>query len=299
MSGAPSTGTSRAVSWRDYVRPTTVGFWVVHAAAVVGVIFTGFSWSGVVLALASYFVRMSVLTAGYHRYFSHRSFKTSRWFQFLLAVGAQSAGQGGAIWWASIHRLHHKHSDTVQDIHSPVRRGFWYAHVGWIVRPEWTETDLTGVADLLRCPELRFLNRGLVAIACTTSLGLAFLLIGGVHAMVWGYLVSTVLLWHGSFSINSLAHLIGKRRYETGDDSRNHWLLALITTGEGWHNNHHHYQSSARQGFSWWQVDATYYVVRVLALLGLVWDVREPPAHVVSAPRPGELAGDQAPRAAA
>jgi stearoyl-CoA desaturase (delta-9 desaturase) len=274
------------VSWLSYLRPTVVGFWGLHVAAVVGIIACGFSWAGVALAVGSYFVRMFVVTAAYHRYFSHRAFKTSRWFQLVLAVGAQSAGQKGVIWWASHHRWHHKHSDSERDVHSPVRRGFWYSHMGWVLRPDWNDTDESGVADLVRFRELRFLNHSAMAMVPTILLALAFLLIGGGHALVWGYFVSSVMLYHGSFSINSLSHVFGRRRYETGDMSRNNWALALLTTGEGWHNNHHHYQSSARQGFRWWELDVTYYLLRLMALVGLVWDLREPPRHVVDAPWP-------------
>jgi stearoyl-CoA desaturase (delta-9 desaturase) len=261
----------------------------VHAVALVGVILCGLSWSGVALAVGAYFVRMFVVTAAYHRYFSHRTFKTSRWFQFVLALGAQSAGQKGVVWWASHHRWHHKHSDTERDVHSAKLRGFWYSHLGWIMRPEWSVTDEGAVADLLRYPELRVLNRSLIEMVPTVLLAVALFLVGGSHALVWGYFVSTVLLWHGSFSINSLSHLFGSRRYETGELSRNNWLLAIITTGEGWHNNHHHYQSSVRQGFRWWQIDVTYYLLRMISWTGLIWDLREPPEHVVNAPRPVEL----------
>jgi stearoyl-CoA desaturase (delta-9 desaturase) len=264
-----------------YVRVTSLAFWGVHVAAVIGVVALGWSWSGVALALGSYFVRMIVVTAGYHRYFAHRAFKTSRAFQFLLALGAQSAAQKGVLWWASHHRWHHKHSDTPSDVHSARLRGFWYSHIGWVMGREWDKTDHTLVADLAKFPELRALDWWGVHILPTVALALAFLFLGGGHGLVWGYFVSTVLLWHGSFSINSLAHLFGKRRYATGDDSRNNWALALLTTGEGWHNNHHHYQSSANQGFRWWEVDITYYVLRLLASLGLVWDLRRPSREVV------------------
>ena len=260
-----------------------------HIAALVGVIICGLSWSGVALALGAYFVRMVVVTAAYHGYFAHRSFRTSRWFQFLLAIGAQSAAQRGVIWWASHHRWHHKHSDSDEDVHSAARRGFWYSHMGWVLRPDWNETDESGVPDLVKYPELRFLDRASMAMVPTIALALAFLFIGGGHALVWGYFVSTVLLWHGSFAINSLAHIFGRERYDTGDHSKNNWLLALLTTGEGWHNNHHHYQSSVRQGFHWWQIDVTYYVLRLLALTGFIWDLREPPRAVVAAPRPVSL----------
>jgi stearoyl-CoA desaturase (delta-9 desaturase) len=277
MTVAPVARRTRAV------RLTTVLFWAVHVAAVVGVVATGWSWSGIALAFAAYFVRMFVVTAAYHRYFSHRAFKTSRVFQFVLALGAQSAAQKGVLWWASRHRLHHKHSDTALDVHSPRRRGFWYSHLGWILTREWTGTDLTVVSDLAKYPELRALNNSLVGMLPAVGLALAFFWIGGVRAFIWGFLVSTVLLWHGSFSVNSLAHVFGRQRYETGDDSRNNWLIALMTSGEGWHNNHHHYQSSANQGFEWWQVDVTYYLLRAMAACGLVWDLRRPPSSVIRA----------------
>jgi stearoyl-CoA desaturase (delta-9 desaturase) len=280
---APTVPTVPA-SKASYIRVTSVAFWGVHLAAVIGVIACGWSWQGAALAVVSYFVRMIVVTGAYHRYFAHRAFKTSRWFQFLLALGAQSAAQRGVLWWASHHRTHHKNSDTPKDVHSAKLRGFWYSHIGWIMRPDWDETDRSIVGDLAKFPELRVLDNPTVSIVPTVALALAFLFLGGAHALVWGYFVSTVLLWHGSFSINSLAHLFGKRRYATSDDSRNNWALAVLTTGEGWHNNHHHYQSSANQGFRWYEIDVTYYCLRLLALTGLIWDLRRPPREVIDEP---------------
>ncbi|HVZ73371.1 MAG TPA: acyl-CoA desaturase [Polyangia bacterium] len=276
---------ARTSGWRSYLRVTTVMLSLVHLVAIAGAVYY-WSWRGVGLALASYFIRMVIVTAAYHRYFAHRSFKTSRAFQFVLAVLAQSAGQKGVVWWASHHRWHHKHSDGPNDVHSPVRRGFWYSHIGWVLGSSWNGTDDALVKDLSRFPELRFLNRGGMEIVPMALLGLAFLLIGGLPGFVWGFLVSSVLLWHGSFSINSLAHVFGRRRYATDDDSRNSWILAIATTGEGWHNNHHHYPSSARQGFRWWEIDVTYYVLWLLARAGIVWDLRRPPAEIVDAPAP-------------
>jgi stearoyl-CoA desaturase (delta-9 desaturase) len=266
---------------KGYFRATSVAFWAVHVAAIAGVAYLGFSWRGVALAIGVYFARMVVVTAGYHRYFAHRSFKTSRAVQFLLALGAQSAAQRGVLWWAGHHRWHHKHSDGPQDVHSPRRDGFWYSHIGWVMSPTWDSTDPAMVADLAKYPELRFLNRDLIHMLPTVALALGFLLLGGLHGLVWGYFVTTVLVWHGSFSVNSLSHLFGKRRYRTTDDSRNSMLLALLTTGEGWHNNHHYYQSSANQGFRWWEVDLTYWVLRLAASVGLIWDLRRPPKEVV------------------
>lgn len=276
----------RRTSWRDYFRATTILFCAVHIAAVAGVLYLGWSWTWAAIALGIYFVRMVIVTAGYHRYFAHRAFKTSRVFQFLLAIGAQSAAQKGVLWWASHHRYHHKHSDAETDVHSARQRGFWHAHVGWLFNPEWSDTHWSLVADLARFPELRVLNRSGIHFLPAVVLALACLAIGNLEGLIWGFFVSTVLLWHGSFSINSLAHLFGSRRYLTNDDSRNNWLLALVTTGEGWHNNHHHYQSSAKQGFRWWEIDVTYYCLRALAGLGLIWDLRQPPREAVEADAP-------------
>jgi stearoyl-CoA desaturase (delta-9 desaturase) len=260
---------------------------MVHLVAAVGVIFGGWSWSGFALAIGVYYVRMVVVTAGYHRYFSHRAFRTSRVFQFLLAVAAQSAAQSDVLWWASHHRWHHRHSDTPLDLHSVKQQGFWHSHLGWIVNDTW-KTDLQLVPDLAKFSELRALSRPGINFLPSALLGLAFLLIGGAHGLVWGYMVSTVLLWHGSFAINSLTHMFGGRRYATKDNSRNHWLLAILTTGEGWHNNHHHYPSAANQGFFWWEIDLTYAVLRMLKAVGLIWDLRRPPAHVLAGPLVGE-----------
>jgi stearoyl-CoA desaturase (delta-9 desaturase) len=266
----------------NYFNRGSLPFWGVHVAAIVGVALVGFSWLGLGLAIAFYFARMFFVCAGYHRYFSHRSFKTSRWFQAVLAIGAQSAMQRGVLWWAAVHRKHHKHSDDPEDVHSPRQDGFWYSHLGWSTNPtSYAVADKKSMKDFAMYPELQLIDRS----KHLPGILLAVLLfvIGGAHAMVWGFFVSTVILWHGTFTINSLSHVIGKRRYATRDDSKNHWALALLTLGEGWHNNHHHYMSSVRQGFFWWEVDITYYVLRVLATVGIVWDLRKPPAHVMMA----------------
>ncbi|APR85729.1 Fatty acid desaturase [Minicystis rosea] len=253
-------------------------FLLVHVAAVVGVVWMGFSWSGLALAAALYVTRMFGVTAGYHRYFSHRSFETSRAFAFVLGVLAESSAQKGVIWWASHHRRHHKYSDTTEDVHSMKQRGFFWSHVGWILAPRWKDIEWERVSDLARRPELRWLDRWYLLPPIALAIGL--FLAGGAHALLWGFFVSTVLTWHGTFVINSLAHHIGRRRYGTDDESRNSLTLAIVAMGEGWHNNHHHYQRSARQGFFWWEIDVTYYALRILELLGLVWNVHQPPGAV-------------------
>jgi len=273
--------------WRAYFHPHTVPFWSMHVAAVVGVAIVGFSWTGLALAAGLYFVRMFFVTGAYHRYFSHRTYKTSRWFQFVLAFGAVATAQKGVLWWASQHRKHHRVSDTADDPHSPARHGFWWAHVGWIVSHENQDTRLDDIRDMARYPELRFLDRHYLLPPLAVALALAA--IGGWQFVVWGMFVSTVVCWHGTFTINSLSHLWGGRRYRTEDDSRNNLVLALITMGEGWHNNHHHYQVAARQGFFWWEIDCTYYVLRALSAVGLIWDLHGVPDHIkANVPEEGE-----------
>jgi stearoyl-CoA desaturase (Delta-9 desaturase) len=262
----------------DIIYPDTIPFVLVHLSAFAA-IWTGITWPAVLLGVFLYWFRMWAVTAGYHRYFSHRSFRTSRVFQFILAFLAQSSLQRGAVWWAAIHRHHHKHSDTELDVHSPVHRSFLYSHVGWIFSSRDDTPDYATVQDLMAYPELRWLNKYhhapgvLLAVLC--------FLLAGWSGLVVGFVWSTVLLYHGSFSINSLAHVHGKQKYLTGDDSRNNWWLSIITMGEGWHNNHHAYQSSTRQGFRWYEFDPTYYVLKALSWVGLVWDLRTPPPEVV------------------
>lgn len=250
-----------------------------HAGTIALIVVAGFTWGALALCFAIYALVAFGITAGYHRYFSHRSFKTSRTFQFLLALLGTLALQKGVLWWASHHRQHHRASDREGDVHSPVRRGFWWAHMGWIIAPDYKATDWAGIRDFAGFPELRWLNEhwllpfvGLCAVVLLTL---------GFEYMVWGCFVSTILLWHATFSINSLAHKFGRRVYATADDSRNNFLLALLTHGEGWHNNHHFYAASARQGFRWYELDASYAVLCMLERLGIVWDVRRPPGDVV------------------
>jgi stearoyl-CoA desaturase (delta-9 desaturase) len=253
-------------------------FLLVHVVAIVGVAWLGWSWTGLLLAVAFYYVRMFGVSAGYHRYFSHRSFRTSRAVQLALALLATSSVQKGVLWWASHHRAHHKHSDQPGDVHSALRDGFWWSHVGWILSTRFEHTERAVVNDLAAYPELVWLERWHLVPPVVLAVVLG--LIGGPWAVLWGFFVSTVLLWHGTFTINSLAHRFGRRRYATGDESKNSLALALLTMGEGWHNNHHHYQRSSSQGFYWWEIDCTQYLLRGMAALGLVWDLHRVPHSV-------------------
>ena len=290
-----SVAAARAQSWRrTYFNLLTIPYWGVHALAIAGVAITGFSWWGLALALICYVPRMFFVTGAYHRYFSHRSYKTSRWFQLVLALGATATGQKGPLWWAAHHRVHHKLSDQPGDLHSVVQSGFWWAHHGWLLSRDLEDTDLSRIKDFAKYPELRWLNRWWML--PPIAVGVVTFLAGGFFALVWAFAVSQVLAWHGTFTINSLSHLWGNRRYATGDDSRNNPVLAAITMGEGWHNNHHHYQVSARQGFYWWELDCTYYVLRALAAVGLIWDLHGVPDHIRAS---GREPGRAAPPAAA
>jgi stearoyl-CoA desaturase (delta-9 desaturase) len=265
---------------KHYLHPQAWPFWAAHVGLVVGLLFVlPFSWSGLALAVGLYYVRMFFVTGVYHRYFSHRAYKTSRWFQFLLAFFGAMSVQKGALWWAAHHRHHHKFSDSENDLHSPIRHGLLWAHMGWIVSREYNDTQDDLIRDFTKYPELVWVNKYHYVPVLMYAGGLYATL--GFWGFFWGFVVSTVLLWHGTFTINSLSHVFGKRRFDTTDDSRNNWLLALITMGEGWHNNHHHYQSTANQGFYWWEIDMSYYIIKMLSAVGLVWDLRKPPQRVL------------------
>lgn len=288
-------------SWAEDERDLTRGprdidwlrvspFFVLHLSCLL-VFYVGWSWPAVTVAVAFYTLRMFAITGFYHRYFSHRSFATSRAVQFLFAALASSAIQRGPIWWASHHRAHHRHSDREGDLHSPDRDGFLWSHVGWILATENFRPRLELVPDLMRYRELRWLDRFNLVVPLLTIPLLYFLGVGlealgfattGFQVLVWGFCISTVVTYHITFSINSVAHRVGSRPFETKDGSRNNWLLSLLTFGEGWHNNHHRYQASVRQGFRWWEVDFTYYVLRVMSIFGLVWKLNPVPERILA-----------------
>jgi stearoyl-CoA desaturase (delta-9 desaturase) len=259
----------------------------IHLACLLAV-WTGVSRVSAAVCLAMYAVRMFAITAGYHRYFSHRSYKTSRVFQFVLGCLGAMAAQKGPLWWASHHRRHHAHSDTAADVHSPVVRGFWWSHAGWFLCRKYDKTDALLVRDLSEHAELQFINKFYwlppAALALLTF-GLGRLLQGvaprvgtsAIQMLVWGFLISTVLVYHATFVVNSVTHVFGARRFATRDGSRNNLLIALITFGEGWHNNHHYAPSSERQGFYWWEIDVSHGILKALSWCGVVWDLQSPP----------------------
>ncbi|WP_045728312.1 acyl-CoA desaturase [Xanthomonas sp. GPE 39] len=262
--------------------------------ACLSVFWVGVSGCAVGVALALYAVRMFALTGFYHRYFAHRAFKTSRAVQFLFAALGATCVQRGPLWWAAHHRNHHRHTDTAADPHSPRQHGFWWSHSGWFLTPRGFRTDWEAIPDLRRFPELRFLDR--FDLVLPVLLALALFALGqwlhghvpqlgtdGPQLLVWGFFVSTVALFHATFTINSLAHRFGSRRFDTNDDSRNNLWLALLTFGEGWHNNHHHFPGAARQGFRWWEVDATWYGLKAMAWIGLIRELKPVPTGLLRA----------------
>lgn len=269
-----------------------ISFLLIHLMPL-GAFFTGATTFDWILCAILYFGRMFWVTGGYHRYFSHKSYNTSRWFQFVIAFMAQTSAQKGALWWASHHRHHHRHSDTPADPHSMKLYGFWYSHVGWIVGPDFKETDYKIIGDYAKYPELVWLNKHhlippLILALVVMALGgifnggtiLAMFSTAGFSSLFIGFFLSTVILYHGTFSINSIMHKFGFQRYESNDESRNNLLLALMTLGEGWHNNHHYYEVAARQGFFWWEIDITYYILRGFAAVGLIRDLKGVPKHI-------------------
>ena len=261
-------------------------FIAIHVLAF-GSIWTGITPAAAICCAVLYFVRMFAVTGVYHRYFSHRTYKTSRVFQFVLAFLAQTSAQRGALWWAAHHRHHHRYSDQPEDLHSVANDGFWYSHVWWIFDDGNQDTDYNRIRDFARFPELRWLNK--YYLLPPIMLGTAVFFTLGASGLFFGFFASTVLLWHGTFTINSLSHVFGKRRFATTDHSRNNWLLAIITMGEGWHNNHHRYSGSTRQGFYWYEYDITFYILKMLSFVGLVWKLQPVPAAILEEGRASEL----------
>ena len=269
-----------------------IAFGIVHLVPLAA-IWTGVTLFDWIVCGVLYVVRMFWVTGGYHRYFAHKSYKTSRFFQFIIAFMAQTSAQKGALWWAAHHRHHHRHSDTPADPHSMKIYGFWYSHIGWIVGPDFKKTDYKTIGDYAKYPELVWLNKHylvapVILAVAVTALGawvnggspLLMFTHHGLSTLFIGFFLSTVILYHGTFSINSIMHKFGKQRYETGEESKNSLWLALLTLGEGWHNNHHYYETASRQGFFWWEIDITWYVLKGFEAVGLIWDVKGVPNHI-------------------
>lgn len=273
----------------DYGR--IIPFILLHLSCF-AIYWVGVSTVAVVTALTLYWVRIFAIGAFYHRYFSHRTFKTNRFWQALFAILGASAVQRGPIWWAAHHRHHHQVTDTVGDPHSPWAHSFWRSHVGWFLSHKYFHYDASKARDWLRFPELCWLDRYDVVIplcligllyGAGAVLQLTHPALGctGLQLVVWGFSVSTVATLHTTVSINSFGHKFGSRRYPTKGQSRNNLWLALITLGEGWHNNHHRYPATAQQGFFWWEIDITYYLLVLMEKLKIIKDLKRVPPHVL------------------
>jgi stearoyl-CoA desaturase (Delta-9 desaturase) len=277
-----------AVQGIDWLR--VIPFVLLHLACF-AIFWVGYSHFALGFAIMLYVVRMFAITGFYHRYFAHKAFQTSRFWQFMFAVLGATAVQRGPLWWASHHRNHHAHSDEAADAHSPIQHGFLWSHTGWFLSRVNFTTQLERVKEFAHYPELRFIDRFDVIVPIVFALGIfglgellsevaPHLNTDGWQLLVWGFVISTVVLHHATFSVNSLAHTWGQRRYATRDHSRNNFFIALLTLGEGWHNNHHHYPGSASQGFYWWEIDFTYYGLRILEATGLIWNLRKVPVEI-------------------
>ena len=249
--------------------------------------YTGFSWTAFTIFILSYSMKALGITTGFHRYFSHRSFKTNRVFQFILGLLGTTAVQGGVLWWSSHHRSHHRHSDKEKDIHSPVTHSFFHSHLGWMWSKECFQKAEIPCKDFAKFPEIKFLNKfygpliilqalGFYSLGEALNLFYPQLGTSGFQILIWGFFIATVWTWHVTFSINSICHRFGTKRYDSNDESRNNWLFGILAFGEGWHNNHHKYGWSARNGMKWWQIDVTYYILVTLSFLGVVSDLKVP-----------------------
>ena len=279
---------SRRPEWATArnLKPWTIGIIVaMHALAFVAPFV--FTWTGLIVFVVAYFATGALgVTLCYHRLLTHRSFKTPRWVEYLLTFFAASSLQGGPITWVATHRLHHKEADETSDPHTPVQDGFLWSHVLWNIydKPGFTKYQeyVRYAKDLARDPMHRFFNWAFFPIYLGVALamfGIGFAFGGwklALSLVVWGCFLRTVTVWHSTWFVNSATHLWGYRRYKTIDDSRNNWWVALLTFGEGWHNNHHADQRSAAHGHRWYEIDMTYWMIRGMQAVGLARDVVKP-----------------------
>lgn len=281
---------SQADERLDWAR--VIPYAIIHLMCL-GVIWVGWSWPAVGVAVFLYALRVFTLTGFYHRYFSHRAFKTGRITQFIFGWIGCTSVQRGPLWWAAHHRHHHVHSDDPEDLHSPRQKGALWAHMGWFLTPRAEATNIKLIPDFAKYPELRWLDRydlipplllGFGLYGLGALLAYCGVATTGMQMLIWGMFISTVAVYHVTYLVNSATHIFGRRRYETKDDSKNSMIVALLTFGEGWHNNHHYYPNSVRQGFFWWEIDITWYILKMTAGLGLVWELKPVPKRILYGP---------------
>ncbi len=261
------------------------GLVILHVGALLAP-FT-FSWPGFWLFLSLFSATVLSVTFCFHRLLTHRSFECPKFLEYFMVTVAAVSSQGDPIRWVSTHRYHHIHSDLEGDCHSP-RHGFWWAHFLWFIykSPDWegAEFEARYAPDLVRDPYYKFLKRfGWLG---QWILGGVLFLWGGLSFLVWGTFLRTVAMLHVTWFVNSASHKWGYRTYETKDDSKNLWWVALLGFGEGWHNNHHAFQNSAAHGLRWWEVDMTYWLIRFLSIFGLTRNIKLPTPAQLASSRP-------------
>ncbi|MBI1790784.1 MAG: fatty acid desaturase [Acidobacteria bacterium] len=266
----PSSSSSKLkINWL-----TTTVLVVFHLGAVAALFM--FDWKAVLVASFLYWLAIGCgIGMGYHRLLTHRSYKVPRFIEQFLAICGTLTLEGGPIFWVATHRLHHQNSDKPGDPHSPRDGAFW-SHMGWIMLGESKHSDTRQMSrytpDLSKDPFYRWLNS--FHYVPLVILGLTLLAVGGVKMMMWGVFVRVVVGLHSTWLVNSATHMWGRRRFRTTDDSRNNWWVALLTFGEGWHNNHHAHPNSSRHGLAWYELDLTYVQIRLLELFGVARGVK-------------------------
>ncbi|CAD5949323.1 Palmitoyl-monogalactosyldiacylglycerol delta-7 desaturase, chloroplastic [Planktothrix tepida] len=257
----------------------TIAFMVfLHAAALLAFLPSNFSWAAVGLALFLHWVTGGLgITLGFHRLVSHRSFEAPKWLEYFLIFCGTLACQGGPIDWIGLHRLHHQYSDQEQDPHDSTK-GFWWSHLGWMLFHTPADEQIPRYTkDIADDPVYLFFQKYFLVIQ--VIFGVLLYLIGGWSFVVWGIFFRVVVMFHCTWFVNSATHKFGYQTYESGDSSRNCWWVAVVTYGEGWHNNHHAFQYSARHGLQWWEIDLTWMTISLLQALGLAQKVKLPPAN--------------------
>lgn len=254
----------------------------IHVGALFAFLPSNFSWTAVGLALLLHWITGGLgITLGWHRMLTHRSFKTPKWLEYFLVFCGSLACEGGVIWWVGLHRNHHLHSDTELDQHNS-QKGFWWSHMGWMMHETPAESEIEKLTkDINADPFYRFLDDYFFPMQIV--FGVLLYLIGGWPIVVWGIFVRLVLVYHCTWFVNSATHKFGYKTYESDDQSTNCWWVALLTYGEGWHNNHHAFPQSARHGLQWWEIDTTWMMVQFLKTLGLADKIRLPSPQQIAA----------------
>ena len=266
-----ATPTKLSLSW-----PVILFMAFIHLGALFALLPSNFSWAVVGVALLLHWITGGLgITLGFHRLVTHRSFQTPKWLEYFLVFCGSLACQGGPIEWIGLHRHHHAHSDQEVDHHNS-GRGFWWSHMGWMFYDVPAKQEIPRFTrDIIDDPVYQFLEKYFLVVQA--ALGVVLYLIGGWPFVVWGIFVRLVVVYHCTWFVNSATHKFGYRTYDAGDASTNCWWVALVTYGEGWHNNHHAFQYSARHGLKWWEIDMTWMTIRFLQLLGLAQKVKLAP----------------------